>query len=144
MPFATGAAPFFDRIDNDNGRSRREPRIYLHVRPIQGGAPILAMVDTAAPWCILRPEAGKGFRPYLEDLETRRLDTRLGTFRGMLSRGSVRIMAHEGEPLEVEALIFLSPDWSGPNIIGYEGMLEKVRFAVDPGRNLFYFGEVGG
>jgi hypothetical protein len=40
----------------------------------------------------------------------------------------------------VDATIFVSPDWHGPNFIGYQGLLQRIRFAVDPETNLFYFG----
>ena len=39
-------------------------------------------------------------------------------------------------------LIFLSPDWPGGNFIGYEGVLDRIRFAVDPHRNRFYFSSI--
>ena len=48
-------------------------------------------------------------------------------------------MADEGAPLEIEAVIFLSKDWPGGNFIGYQGFLQKIRFAVDPHCNRFYF-----
>lgn len=52
------------------------------------------------------------------------------------------LRADEGESLRVEATIFLSPDWIGPNFIGYGGLLQRIRFAVDPESNLFYFGPI--
>jgi hypothetical protein len=30
--------------------------------------------------------------------------------------------------------------WDLPNFLGLSGFLERIRFAVDPGSNLFYFG----
>lgn len=68
------------------------------------------------------------------------MSTRLGTFRGDLYRGPLFFEAREGEPLDVEATVFLSPHWRGPNFIGYQGLLQRIRFAVDPEVNLFYFG----
>jgi hypothetical protein len=35
----------------------------------------------------------------------------------------------------------LSPQWRGSNFLGYEGVLDRIRFAVDPRANLFYFGQ---
>jgi hypothetical protein len=35
-----------------------------------------------------------------------------------------------------------SPDWRGPNFLGYQGLLQRIRFAVDPEVNLFYFGRI--
>ncbi|MBI4531612.1 MAG: hypothetical protein HY709_08815, partial [Candidatus Latescibacteria bacterium] len=48
--------------------------------------------------------------------------------------------AEEGENVEVEATWFISPDWPGPIVIGWKGCLERLRFAVDPSEDTFYFG----
>jgi hypothetical protein len=64
----------------------------------------------------------------------------MGMIHGALYRETIRISADEGQPLDVEATIFVSPDWRGPNFIGYQGLLQRIRFAVDPETNLFYFG----
>jgi hypothetical protein len=50
------------------------------------------------------------------------------------------IVADEGESCEVEATLFVSRDWAYGNFVGYSGLLERIRFAVDPGTNDFYFG----
>ncbi len=42
----------------------------------------------------------------------------MGMIQGAVYREVLRIPADEGEPLDVEASIFLSPDWRGPNFIG--------------------------
>jgi hypothetical protein len=98
------------------------------------------MVDTAAPWCIFEPRIGKSIEDGLEVLEEGVfLQTRLGLYRGDLYRGSVRVIESEGAPLDVQALIFLCPDWPGGNFLGYIGFLDRIRFAVDPHRNRFYF-----
>jgi len=49
--------------------------------------------------------------------------------RDLLSSGTVFIP--ELEPTQV---------WNLPNFIGLTGFLERIRFAVDPFDNLFYFG----
>lgn len=99
------------------------------------------MVDTGAPWCIFSPDIGEflqdGFEPVSDWLF---LSTRLGTFSGVLYRVPLKFAMSEGEPLTINATVFVSPDWSGPNFIGYEGLLQRIRFAVDPEENLFYFG----
>lgn len=60
----------------------------------------------------------------------------------------MRFEASIGEPQEVTATVFvptLHPDdeWRHPNFIGLDGFLNRIRFAVDPATNLFYFGELG-
>jgi hypothetical protein len=101
------------------------------------------MVDTAAPWCIFEPKIGKLIRESFDRVSADvSLSTRLGTFIGSLYRGPLWVPALEGESLDVEATVFVSPDWQGPSFIGYQGLLERIRFAVDPETNLFYFGRI--
>jgi hypothetical protein len=100
-----------------------------------------ALLDTASEWCIL-PSAvalGLGYTPNPEG--DTRLHTRFGLLSGELIRLPVVFAADEGEPAEVEATWFLSPDWPGPVVIGWNGCLERMRFAFDPRENDFYFAE---
>jgi len=98
------------------------------------------MVDTGAPWCIFEPVIGATLRDHIYVLqESIAMDSRLGRFQGTLGQGRLQIIADDGENLDVEVLMFLCPDWSGGNFIGYEGVLDRIRFAVDPHRNRFYF-----
>jgi hypothetical protein len=105
--------------------------------------PLLAVVDTAAPWCIFEPEVGVILKRTLTPIQGRvALSTRLGLLYGALYRVPISFSADEGESLDLEATVFLSPDWQGPNFIGYQGLLQRIRFAVDPETNLFYFGQI--
>jgi hypothetical protein len=70
------------------------------------------------------------------------LSTRLGVFHGRLHRGLITLLADTGEPLDVPSTVFVTPDWPGPNFLGYQGLLQRIRFAVDPESNLFYFGRI--
>lgn len=98
------------------------------------------MVDTAAPWCILESDLGRAAERHLECLsEIATLDSRLGRFTGRLYRGTITVLAEEGEALDVDTTFFLSEEWPGGNFVGYQGFLERFRFAVDPGLNQFYF-----
>ena len=98
------------------------------------------MVDTGAPWCIFEPTIGEVLREHIYILqESVVIDSRLGRFRGTLGQGRLQIIAADGEDLNVEAVMFLCPEWPGGNFIGYEGALDRIRFAVDPQRNHFYF-----
>ena len=136
-PFATGAARY---IDHGEGRGDG-PGIYVEIIPGTLELPVLAIVDTAAPWCIFDALTSKyiqdGYHPVSEALY---LSTRLGIFRGYLYRTPVKLPVVAGEPLDFEATVFVSPDWPGGSFIGYEGLLQRIRFAVDPRVNLFYFG----
>ena len=132
--------------DSPEPRLKKQARICIPVIPGVGGLLIMAVVDTAAPWCIFRPGIGSFIPENFELLSDRdesvKLSTRLGLIYGALYHGSITIPADHGESLSLEATVFLSPDWRGDNFLGYQGLLQKLRFAVDPRRNLFYFGDL--
>ncbi|HEY0511498.1 MAG TPA: hypothetical protein VGH73_06320 [Thermoanaerobaculia bacterium] len=139
-PFATGVSRY---ADHDGKTATSGPRIFLEVRLGWLEGTVVAMVDTAAPWCIFEPGIGQLIGESFDRVSTDvSLSTRLGTFRGSLYRGPLFVPALEGEPLDVEMTVFVSPDWQGPNFVGYQGLLQRIRFAVDPETNLFYFGQI--
>jgi hypothetical protein len=139
-PFATGVARFYD---HEPIKPVSDPRIYLEVKADRSSPSFLAMVDTAAPWCIFKPELGEVLRESFEVLSAKAsLSSRLGDFKGELLRGRLFLPALDGEYAEVETTVFFSPQWPGENFLGYEGLLQRIRFAVDPHSNLFYFGDL--
>ena len=130
-------------VDDLNMYPMPEARIVVPLTLESVTEPVPAVVDTAAPWCIFEPVVAKAVVRHFLPLQSRvALSTRLGLIHGSLYRGLVVIPADEGDPLEVEATAFLSPDWRGSNFIGYQGLLQRIRFAVDPETNLFYFGQI--
>ncbi|HEX9941593.1 MAG TPA: hypothetical protein VGG03_06240 [Thermoanaerobaculia bacterium] len=68
-----------------------------------------------------------------------RINTRLGTLGGQLLRIPVTLIADEGISLEVDATFFVSRDWRGATFLGYAGLLDRLRIALDSPSNLFYF-----
>jgi hypothetical protein len=130
-------------FDAEERRFNSEPRIFVRVIPESQSNYVLAVVDTAAPWCIFRPVVASSWMRNLDPIPGRVvLSTRLGQFHGSLFRGLITILASSGDSLDVEATAFLSPEWRGPNFLGYQGFLQRIRFAVDPENNLFYFGRI--
>jgi hypothetical protein len=141
-PFTTGVASYSD-FDVDDPSPNPEPRIWVRVVGGSSTTPVLAMVDTAAPWCIFRPGVANLFARDLEPISGWSvLSTRFGRVHGTLFRGLITLLANEGRPLDVDSTIFISPDWTGPNFLGYQGLLQRIRFAIDPETNLFYFGQI--
>ena len=55
-------------------------------------------------------------------------------------RAPVSLVADVGESPDLDATFFVSADWRQGTFLGYSGLLERIRFAIDPYRNLFYFG----
>jgi hypothetical protein len=61
----------------------------------------------------------------------------------------VTLVATGGESLTFEATAFLPEtetqgDWALPSFLGWQGCLERIRFAVDPAEEVFYFGALAG
>jgi hypothetical protein len=133
-PFTTGAAEYYD--SPFPGTIPAEPRIYVRIELADLGFETLAMVDTGAPWCILEPGLANLVRENFEELpDAVTLSTRLGRYSGCLYWGIVKLLADEGEALEVQTTVFLSPEWNGGNFVGYLGCLDRVRFAFAPTRS---------
>ncbi len=129
-------------IDSDGEILRPEARIVIRIASSPSGRPVLTVVDTAASWCVFKPDVAALLDHFDRLPDVVALSTRLGVFRGRLYRGFITLMADEGEPLEVQATVFVAPDWPGPNFLGYQGFLQRIRFAVDPESNTFYFGRI--
>jgi len=99
-----------------------------------------ALLDTAAEWCVISTRAAE-MAGYPIDTRCRQslMSTRFGTLQGTIERIPLTIPADEGEHLTLEATWFVSPDWAGPVVLGWRGLLERIRFAVDPDAQKFYF-----
>ncbi len=113
------------------------------------GLKIPAIVDTGAPWCVLDPDIAEFVidTALAVHVSERRLLVRGVLYPGKLFRIPFQLNATEGQSLEIEATVFvptLQPgeQWFLPNFLGLDGFLNRIRFAVDPGENLFYFGPV--
>jgi len=75
-----------------------------------------------------------------EHLGSATLRTAYGSVRGDLYVLRIELIAEVGQDLGIETVTFISPDWRAPNYLGYTGVLDRVRFAVDPEVNRFFFG----
>lgn len=99
-----------------------------------------ALLDTGAEWSVLSTEVFELLGgPECDIGEEAVLSSRFGRIKGNLARVPIRFAAGEGEDLEFIATFFASPDWYGPTVLGWRGCLERMRFALDPARDLFYF-----
>jgi hypothetical protein len=69
------------------------------------------------------------------------MSTRFGLLSGQLARAPITLHADEGESVTFVGTFFVSEDWPiSMSFLGYSGLLEMVRFALDPQSNDFYFG----
>jgi len=135
--FSTGRARFFDDAP---GIEEGTAKIFVKVEPAGLETPILAQVDTGAAWSILAPEVAEAITLLDGEGEPTTISTRQGTVRGRLENAVLTILADDGESLEVHATVFVSRDWPAGTFLGYSGLLERIRFAVDPRQNHFHFG----
>lgn len=139
--FACGVVRYLDRYGDET-----EPRLVIPVR-YNNRELSFAIVDTGAPWCIISPEIADnleidrtvGYRP------SRPLSVRGFRYEGWLCRVPIRFEPSQGQSLDVETTAFIpslppGESWPLPNFIGLDGILFRIRFALDPAENLFYFG----
>jgi len=142
--FAQGVTHYQDRYPGEEYSAR----VVLPVT-VEGCLSVPAIVDTGAPWCVIDPEIARrvgtavraGYEP------AKRLMVRGTLYEGRLLRMGISLEAEQGDSLEIDATVFvpmLSPSdpWPHPNFVGLDGFLNRIRFAVDPGENAFYFGPV--
>jgi hypothetical protein len=138
--FAQGMMKY---VDNYPGHFNN--RIVVPIS-IEGQIITTAMLDTGSVWCILRAEEVEDLPIdyYEEDVERS-----IGEFRwrGKMCRLQIGIEAQIGEPISVDATVFVPDPVLGkqplPNLIGFSGFLERIRFAIDPEHNHFYFAPLG-
>lgn len=143
--FATGEAPGWIRHAHKGDRLTR-----LFIEVAVEGVPTNAVVDTGGAYLILDPEfaarLGLGWR---SAMHPDRLMIRGLACWGTVHRVPVTLAATVGEPLTFEATAFV-PElddgeiWPLPSYLGWQGCLDRIRFAVDPMEEVVYFGAVRG
>ena len=135
--FASGVMTYFDE-DPSGGSAQTS----IHVSIVLEGEvsiPTFARLDPATPWVVLNAELNEqiGLRANSAEIT---LQTAAGRMKGCLERFPITLQAEEGDALEIDATVFVCNDWERENFLGYSGFLERIRFAIDPSSNKFYFG----
>ncbi len=136
-PFVSGVATYFDE---DPSFESKQASVHVNVL-LRGDEciDIMARLDPATPWVILNAEINEKIG--LQESEQKvMLHTLQGRMSGSLERFPVTLKAEEGRALEVEATLFVCNDWIRGNFLGYSGLLQRIRFAIDPDQKKFYFG----
>jgi len=127
----------------DEDRRNPEPtaKIFVAIRLPGVSTLFWAQLDTGSPWSILDPEIAEAAGIPAEEGVAQVLLTRLGRFEGRLVKVPITLPADDGESLDLEGTFFIAPDWPpGKSFLGYSGLLDSIRFALDPAANHFYFG----
>jgi hypothetical protein len=98
------------------------------------------MLDIGSELCVIsRFEAERAGWIYTPDLLAQTISTRLGSFDGVTDRIYVTFDGANGTQLVIEATWLVIEDWTGPTVFGWRGGMERMRFAIDPLDNWFYF-----
>ena len=123
--------------------------VRLFVQIVLGKFTFDAVVDTGGSFLVLDPEIVSGAGLDLGGgLEERKLSIRGYVWRGNLYRLAVEFLAVEGIGLQKELTVFVptvedGQIWPLPSFLGWHGCLERIRFAVDPVKEQFFFGDAG-
>ena len=120
-------------------------RIILEV--VIQGVSTRAVIDTGAPYVICSPQIGRLVGVTSEAaLARENMVIRGKILSGFVVRLNIQIVADVGENLDVDSTVFV-PDsvelWGNfPCFIGLGGFLERIKFAIDPNTDTFYFGKL--
>ena len=139
--FASGVLPIqFQPVNAKDSSTRLFIPIELE------GFSTMGVVDTGAPYLICAPSMANILQPNLgPSLGREALLIRGVRIGGNLHRVKMNLTAIEGEHLSFEVTAFI-PDvdeeaWRTlPTFLGLTGCLERLRFAIDPIEDRFYFG----
>jgi len=140
--FASGYTTYTDHYGGEVQNTRIVLPLYV------GTLLVSAVVDTATPWCILNPAIVEQMSPNsMERVGEDRQNIRGIKYEGDLIRTNIKLHADYGEDLVIDATIFVpilkfDEVWNLPNFLGLDGFLHRLRFAVDPQSNTFYFGMI--
>lgn len=136
--FTQGRSTYRDRHEE---YPESTAKIYVRILIGESGLPIYAQVDTGAAWSVLDPRTAESLGLLEADGLPAKLNTRFGRMEGRLVRIPLRFPAEDGEFYDTDGTFFISPDWPpGQTFLGYSGLLDSIRFALDPQANHFYFG----
>jgi len=141
-PYATGATPYAYRPSTEKETS---PRIILTVK-IEG-ITTTAFVDTGGI-LVISPEIAQELSLNPSDgISAQPLIWRNNKLQGVCHRVALTLIAEQGDSLTIEATAFVPQTphkWQKdfPCILGMVNCLERLRFAVDPSNDTFYFGEL--
>jgi hypothetical protein len=139
--FTTSRASY---SDTDPDGLHRQPSIYLQiVLPFAQNIGVYALVDTGAPYCIFNSSLLAAAEIDFTEGESVTLSTRAGRIDGKIQRLPITLAAEDGDPLTVDASVFVTEAWQHGHFLGYAGFFERLRFAIDPLSNTCYFGSVG-
>jgi hypothetical protein len=91
------------------------------------------MLDTGAHWTLVGPAIIDLLGEQLgEAIDSVKMSTRLGRYEGTLHRLPIHLIADLGADFTVDGTCLALSEWPGPTILGFNGFLERLRFALEP------------
>jgi len=136
--FTTGRSKF---LDHALWHRENTAKIFVGIKLAGLIQTVYAQVDTGAAWSVLSADLAREAGIRTEEGEPAILSTRIGIQRGHIVRVAFTLIAQEGESLWTEGAFFVCPDWPPRQVfLGYSGLLDSIRIALDPQVNDFYFG----
>lgn len=121
-------------------------RLFLEIHI--ANVPVGAVLDTGGAYLIMSPAVGEELGlSSATAIGRETIAIRGFSYAGAIHRVPVTLPATEGEPLTFDATAFVpempvGESWPLPSYLGWQGCLERIRFAVDPADELVYFGSV--
>ncbi|MDU9049080.1 MAG: hypothetical protein Q3M30_09520 [Candidatus Electrothrix sp. Rat3] len=93
-----------------------------------------ALFDTAAEWAVIPQSIVDDNPDNFSSLDIPiDLSSRFGKNAGVLHICDVRILVDSGNDIVVEeSTVLVIPDWPGPVVLGFQHLLNKLRWACDP------------
>lgn len=140
-PFATGSAAL---LHHPATEVEVVPRLFVNIHI--DGIPTEAVIDTGGVYLICDPRIAEAAgMDQSTSLGWEQVVIRGQRHRGTLQRVLLTLPASAGDSLPVDVTAFvpeLDPDeeWNLPTFLGWFCCLERLRFAVDPAAEVFYFG----
>ena len=122
---------------------RRDAKVYIQLAVGTPTITLTAMLDTGAAFSVLHADLAEELGAFDDaDAPPLKLATRHGLLPGHLVRRPAWLLAEDGESLEVDATFWVSRAWRHGHFLGYGGLLQRIRFALDPESNQFHFGPI--
>lgn len=137
--FASGASRFQDQPP---GAAELTAKVYVKIDINDIDTTLLAQLDTGAAYSTLEAPVAEALDLLDGNGQQVTIATRVGKYSGRLERVPITLVADEGEALDIEAVFFVCKEWPGRTFLGYTGLLDHIRMALDPRTNLFYFGRL--
>lgn len=111
----------------------------------------IALLDTGSTYCMIGGQPATALKDRFFDLSVPTvIRAHEGLIEGGLCSVDITLLAEVGENLTVSGAQVFIPrdpeDWTGPLVLGYQGFLDRIKIALDPGVRLedgqvFRFGD---